>query len=269
MDNVKNKTTRAPNFSTREKHVLFDIISKYKDIIENKKTDASSTSDKLKAWARNSLEFNSVSPNFVSRPILSLKKFYENKKKEVRKQVAEERKEVLLTGGGSLPQISKDSDQEKLLGIMNPDTVFGINTPFGSDAYLIPNTVDNEENDTPKVQDHEDIVIKTHEDPNNEISESIPWKKYKASDLATPITSCLKTPNKQNTSRRRPATVVRALTSSTLAEKYERLVDMSLSIAQMELTKMKNYETFNSLKLENLKLDIEIRKRKTEITPKI
>lgn len=105
----KKKRVRSTNFTYNEKEVLLNIIYKYKNIIENKKTDSVSCEEKSRAWEKITGEFHTRAPNCCKRSIDSLKKFYDNQKKEIRKIVAEEKKEIVLTGGGSLPKQKRDS----------------------------------------------------------------------------------------------------------------------------------------------------------------
>lgn len=122
----KKKKKRGANFTSRENQILLGLISKYKHIIENKKTDAVST------------QFNTACPEFVNRSTESLKKYFDNKKREVRKKISEERKEVLLTGGGPPPRPAGDPAQELLLSILDPLTIFGDKNEFDSDSIGIP-----------------------------------------------------------------------------------------------------------------------------------
>lgn len=130
----KNKRSRSVNYTSEEKHVLLNIILKYKAIVENKKTDAVSNEQKMLGWKKIAEEFNATSPNLQPRTVESIKKFYDNKKKEVRKEVAEEKKELLLTGGGTLPILKKDQNQDLILSIMDKTSVHGTQNIFDSDS---------------------------------------------------------------------------------------------------------------------------------------
>lgn len=43
---------RAQNFSETEKIILVDMILKYKNVLENKKTDGVTSKDKEKCWKK-------------------------------------------------------------------------------------------------------------------------------------------------------------------------------------------------------------------------
>ncbi|KYN07214.1 hypothetical protein ALC62_01828 [Cyphomyrmex costatus] len=61
--NIKNKQQRkrADNFSEAEKMILTNLVLQYKDIIENKKSDAVTSKDKDKCWKTIEIAFNSRS----------------------------------------------------------------------------------------------------------------------------------------------------------------------------------------------------------------
>lgn len=83
----------------------------------------------------------------------------------------------------------------------------------------------------------------------------------------------VETPQRQKTkvitSQRCPATVVRALSSNHLAEKYELLVDKRLAIADYEIKKIKidlqQATDEHDLRRESLRLDIEIKKKNSAV----
>ncbi|KAL1492520.1 hypothetical protein ABEB36_010761 [Hypothenemus hampei] len=94
-----------------EKFMLINIVEKYKNIIENKKTDSNTWKEKEEAWEK----------------------------------VSEERKELFKTGGGMSKKGWKDETTDLVLGLMNKKTVLGLRNPFDSDKSAIENTIDSEE----------------------------------------------------------------------------------------------------------------------------
>lgn len=58
MENKKRK--RSANFSQFENDILIDIITKYKQVIENKKTDGISIKEKDETWKKVEADFNSI-----------------------------------------------------------------------------------------------------------------------------------------------------------------------------------------------------------------
>ena len=83
--------------------------------------------------------FNASSSCSIPRTTASLKKCYENRKKELRKTLAEERKDTLLTGGGPpTKKVKTNESDELLLSIMNKKTLVGLPSRFDDDADESP-----------------------------------------------------------------------------------------------------------------------------------
>ncbi|KAG5870111.1 hypothetical protein JTB14_034675 [Gonioctena quinquepunctata] len=128
------KKKRSPDFTGREKSTLLNLIYTYKSIIENKRTDAVTWREKEDAWAKITSLFNASSPEGIPRAKDSLKKCYDNIKKNKRKEVAQEKTEIKKTGGRP-ETIITDVSTDLVLDIMNPKTVYGLSNMFDSD-YL-------------------------------------------------------------------------------------------------------------------------------------
>nr|CAI5839753.1 unnamed protein product [Callosobruchus analis] len=89
---------RAPNFTINEKTLLLNLIHQLKDVIENKKTNSKTWREKDEAWEKITEMFNAQSPEIYPRSKEALKKYYDNIKKNVRKEVADEKREMFKTG---------------------------------------------------------------------------------------------------------------------------------------------------------------------------
>ncbi|KAF5302058.1 hypothetical protein FQR65_LT19133 [Abscondita terminalis] len=113
-----------------------NIISNFKSVVENKKTDTVTWTDKEIAWSSITKQFNAISPGNTFRSKEPLKKLYENKKKEARRSAANEKREVLKTGGGPATQVIKDPAMDILLDITNSKTIVGLDNPVDGDALL-------------------------------------------------------------------------------------------------------------------------------------
>lgn len=87
MENVCEKKKRAPNFSPTEKCLLLSIILEFKHIIENKKTDSCTWKEKDEAWQKITEVFNSRTLDNCHRNKDALRKYYDNIKKTIRKEV--------------------------------------------------------------------------------------------------------------------------------------------------------------------------------------
>ncbi|KAJ9587227.1 hypothetical protein L9F63_019251 [Diploptera punctata] len=82
MDSSRKK---APPLSPCEKKLLIELVEKYKDVVENKKTDDVNFQKKCLAWKSISIEFNSM-PNTVKRTGKQLKKCWLNMKHRSRQE---------------------------------------------------------------------------------------------------------------------------------------------------------------------------------------
>ncbi|KAG5861793.1 hypothetical protein JTB14_003484 [Gonioctena quinquepunctata] len=133
MATTNEKRTRSSKFSNNEKVMMINLVSKYKNIIENKKTNGVTNNEKIKAWENICQEFNAVSPGNTLRNKDVLKRFYENKRKESRKKVAETKMELKKTGGGPPPDENRDPFDD-FLSIVNEKTVSGLQSEFGGDV---------------------------------------------------------------------------------------------------------------------------------------
>lgn len=75
---------RVANFTTSEEELLPCIVTRNADVLESKKTDATSNSMKNQTWAVVEKEYNAASGG-VFRSWIVLKKKYENLKKSTRR----------------------------------------------------------------------------------------------------------------------------------------------------------------------------------------
>ena len=61
MVNVQMDSKRAGNFTAGERAHLVELVQKYMHIIENKKSDAVTVTQKTDAWQQVMIDFNAVS----------------------------------------------------------------------------------------------------------------------------------------------------------------------------------------------------------------
>ncbi|XP_077266405.1 uncharacterized protein LOC143899751 isoform X1 [Temnothorax americanus] len=123
---------RAQNFSEKEKLILTEIVLKYKNIIENKRTDGVTSKDKEKCWKVIENNYNSTSSSTEFRSAEVLKSCWENLKKKTRKFFADERIQLYKTGGGPC-ESQTDIVLERVRDIIKP-SVEGIKSDFDCDA---------------------------------------------------------------------------------------------------------------------------------------
>lgn len=126
---------RVPNFTFQEKQYLINLISeKYASIIEDKKTNRTSIDEKKEVWNKIEKEFNASGPIVAYRSVDSLRRMYENKKKELRKKLGEEKRQRFQTGGGSMTPIVLDTLDKILIEILNEKCLIGLTNQFDCDA---------------------------------------------------------------------------------------------------------------------------------------
>ncbi|CAH1969761.1 unnamed protein product [Acanthoscelides obtectus] len=100
--------------------------------MENKKTDGVSVQEKNQAWSKITAKFNAACLEGRHRTMDSLKKLFDNKKRELRKPKAE----ILKTGGGP-SQRTGNTSQDLLFSIVDPLTVVGGTTSYGSGSRFL------------------------------------------------------------------------------------------------------------------------------------
>lgn len=146
--NVEKK--RVSNFTFAEKQFLLNLVSsKYSHILEDKKTNRVSLDEKNRTWKKIEKEFNANAPITCFRSNESLKRFYENKKKELRRKMADEKESHFLTGGGPAPPAPNlDETDNILLSIVNEKTVKGFDVTCDSDYEPITKKPHQEEEET-------------------------------------------------------------------------------------------------------------------------
>lgn len=132
------ETKRRENFSSAEINLLIELVKKYKNIIENKKSDAVTWREKEKGWELLTAEFNTMNPKAVKRTVKNLKGKWDNLKKLTKKKFAAQKLEIYKTGGGypiEVPIASWENEVKEIIGI----AVTGLPSSFDSDCLLYSN----------------------------------------------------------------------------------------------------------------------------------
>lgn len=123
------KSKRGPNLTKEEKDKIINLVLKYRNIIENKKTDAVAVSERNCTWLKIAAEFNATT--IVKRDVKQLKSFYKNSKLALKKDICREKKERFKTGGG---QASFEVDNNNLLLSVVNDEVIPLSNAYDSSA---------------------------------------------------------------------------------------------------------------------------------------
>ena len=127
---LKKKRERSANFSSKEINTLVSIVEQYKNVIECKKTDATSWKDKDTAWENIADIFNSITESFRSKKTLRSK--YDDLKKSVRKKVSHNKMEQFKTGGGKADIHTLTSVEERIISML-PTSIDGGLSVWDSD----------------------------------------------------------------------------------------------------------------------------------------
>lgn len=102
--------------SSEDKFELYEIIKAHQGVIDNKKTDASSASDKKNVWEEITRQYNSLGK--FKRTTEQLKTCYKNAINVLKKDLAAEKADNFQTGGGtSTPKVNEN---HPLLSIVLP-----------------------------------------------------------------------------------------------------------------------------------------------------
>lgn len=126
---------RVPNFTQGEKFNLLKLISqKYAAVLEDKKTNKTSLEQKKNIWKEIESTFNASGPMVCFRSAETLRRLYENKKKELRKKLGEDKKRRFLTGGGVHCPVKFDETDEILLSIVNEKSLIGHVNKYDCDS---------------------------------------------------------------------------------------------------------------------------------------
>lgn len=88
-----NKRIRSANYTLMEKELLLNLVSEYKSIIDNKRTDSITNRRKQNIWSEITERFNRESSNGTYRSVYSLKHLYDNTKKKI-SAMSTEHKEI-------------------------------------------------------------------------------------------------------------------------------------------------------------------------------
>lgn len=119
-------------FSQLEKSLLTELVAKHKDVLESKRNDFRTISQKNSLWETLSQEFNSQS-GVTKRDAKQLKKCWENLKMRAKKVLAKEKRAAKLTGGGV--STSPADEQSSAIASIIPAQIDSLENPFDDDNY--------------------------------------------------------------------------------------------------------------------------------------
>ncbi|XP_068082569.1 myb/SANT-like DNA-binding domain-containing protein 3 [Anabrus simplex] len=103
------ETKKRLYFTADEKVYIKELAFRYRDIIENKKSDVVSVSMKKKKWQEITDEFN-MNSQHTKRTAEQVRKCWENMKTKRKQELAQEKRQRMSTGGGPFPGSSSNDD---------------------------------------------------------------------------------------------------------------------------------------------------------------
>ncbi|XP_068086809.1 myb/SANT-like DNA-binding domain-containing protein 3 [Anabrus simplex] len=125
---------RAQNYTYEEALQLIRTVECYKDVVENKRTDAVTSNEKTKAWEKIAADFNAQTT--TGRTGEQLRQKFDSLKKETRKYCAKLRQQRLQTGGGPHTEIKANPLYDRVQGLIKLSAE-GNQSVFDSDATFL------------------------------------------------------------------------------------------------------------------------------------
>ncbi|XP_065356220.1 myb/SANT-like DNA-binding domain-containing protein 4 [Calliphora vicina] len=204
MEKFGIKRKRTTNFSQADQSLLVELVAEKKHIIENTRTDGSTIAEKNEAWEYVMQRYNALSSN-GTRTTKELKDKYHNLKQTLRKKKAENKKNIIGTGGGPF-LINKLNDSEELLSsLLVEEGITGMSNIYDSDSAknyenILDDVIVEEEIDT--VDESDDIEIVSESEGKNSSLDiqktSSKWQQYCPKDLRTKMNQKLQVMNSKN-----------------------------------------------------------------------
>ncbi|KAF4521833.1 hypothetical protein B566_EDAN003707 [Ephemera danica] len=121
------KRTRGTNFSYEEKSMLLYLVAKHFDVIENKRTDSTTSRYKDQAWEKVTEEFNADIEHGAERSLKQLRICYENIKRKMKREnispfvyYSKDKSNILKK---QIPILPKIEEPENMLVMVHPEMV--------------------------------------------------------------------------------------------------------------------------------------------------
>ncbi|EFA06219.1 hypothetical protein TcasGA2_TC009068 [Tribolium castaneum] len=274
MTEIK-KRTRSVNFTLDEKVLLMTIIKdKYKDIVECKKTDSNTWTEKNAAWDEITEEFNAQSLSQTFRSKESLKKCYDNRKKEMRRLAAQNRQEF-ITGGGTGQQLN-DPCLEIIMDITNGKSVNDVD----GEATIISDQEENEETYftygevNKKRKEHSDFEDEEaieellsenfHDKPSTSEHSQVQAEDSTNYKLTKLKLSNAKLRGKVWYDRRRPK-VVEPVRTKYVSKQYSEVASLKKQCLEFELSSAKKKQERDEKEFESRMEEFKLRKKSLEL----
>ncbi|XP_072397647.1 myb/SANT-like DNA-binding domain-containing protein 3 [Diabrotica undecimpunctata] len=250
---------RSANFSPEEEQVLISLCIKYKNVIECRETNAITWRQKNSAWIQLEKEFNATCGGSGYRSLKTLKEKYLNlKKKKTKKRVSENKLQLKMTGGGPHSEKPLSDIEIAVSELIGAEKMTGLPNIYDSDRDmdLHPGNM--------LLEVSEDVEVFSEE----EIPENVPctsaldtsWETYSAKSLQQPVAEKLSTPRG---GRKDNVTVMKKTqVSKRINTKSNELLTKKIEFVDHQ---RKKFDEEHELRMKNLNMTTEIKKRKLEL----
>ncbi|XP_067212205.1 myb/SANT-like DNA-binding domain-containing protein 3 [Linepithema humile] len=153
----KENKSKSKHYTPAEKSLFLQILNKYKQVIECKKSNINTLREKEAAWDCICQEFNNSSLIIQERSIQQLKKLWTNLKQNQRDIITKERQARFATGGGP----------EKPSTEIDPDVALIAPTLMATAPVLFSSNMNDNE-----IEDQRQMVQNSSEDVDIEFVET-------------------------------------------------------------------------------------------------
>ncbi|KAK9731978.1 Myb/SANT-like DNA-binding domain [Popillia japonica] len=247
MEFVKNV-----HYTEAEKDTIINITIKYKNIIENKRTDGISNKQKNFAWDNIAKEYNALGINVI-RTSKQLRTFYDNLKKRLKRQCADEKVELYKTGGGVMKMPPIVPAEEKFLDSLKETFNPLSNPPIVPAEEKFLDSLKETFNPLSNAYDSKPQLHEVNSDDNGDDLYNMTDHDYISSDTVAMATSSKKI---GESSKAYTSTPTR---KRTLCDVYEEVSSFSNTKKKHIMNKEDYITKCNQKKLEILSLEKEIK----------
>nr|CAD7443624.1 unnamed protein product [Timema bartmani] len=254
------KRLRGTNFSANESLHLLTIIKQFSNIIENKKTDGATWTQKQKAWIKIAELFNATSSAGLHRTVQQLNAKYNTLKKLVKKRKSTLKQQEYVTSKGPYnPPKFEDGDVLDALEMLIQDANGGLSTRSDSDPLY------EDTNGGSHIYKVEDVCIDSPEltptslqppASNDEGEGLLDLDEEAEMDV---------TDSRTESRRQSPSATFQQAASSVINKKFASMAEAKkdLAILQMELLK-REHKIREAHMIEIHELDVKIKRAQLE-----
>nr|CAI5839280.1 unnamed protein product [Callosobruchus analis] len=259
METIQQKKERGPNFLPQEKKLLLHLTGKYKNIIENKKSDSVTWREKDNIWRQIETEFNGTTTG-LTRTAKQLKMKYESVKKELKKRYMEHKAHIQGTGGGeewAPPKPHCEEEEKELLSTISV-AAEGLTSETDSDVLYGITSISTEKVAFEPVVD----VVTEWVSPSTKylrtpLHEALQSQAENDENIAT-VEAQEAGSRKEWARRRRPVLKRKRKNLSSASAKFEELVEQKLKLVRLQLQATEEarqqQQVEHRMRMHNLKL---------------